>query len=76
MSTPRCVHLLSADEVLAKGYRPGGYLALCGEPIDASDLPGACCPEECEVRGRLLPRVSGRGHEAQLPARTSCACAR
>lgn len=49
MSAPRRVHLISADEALAEGYRPGGYLTLCGEPIDASGLPDASCPEEWEV---------------------------
>jgi len=47
MSAPRRVHLLSADEALAEGYRHGGYLALCGEPIDTSSLANARCPDEC-----------------------------
>jgi hypothetical protein len=62
MNAPRRVHLLSADDALAEGYRFGGYLTLCGEPIDTSDLPSARCPDECDCE----PRMSGRGHAAQL----------
>jgi hypothetical protein len=47
VSTPRCAHLLCAGEALAEGYRHGGYLALCGEPIGASGLLGGSCPDEC-----------------------------
>jgi hypothetical protein len=47
MSAPRQVHLLCADEALAEGYRHGGPLALCGEPLGTSDLPSASCPDEC-----------------------------
>lgn len=39
MSALRPVHLLSADEALTEGYRYHGiYIAVCGEPIDASSL--------------------------------------
>jgi len=48
VSAPRQLHLISADEALAQGYRPGGYLALCGDSIDAAALPGARCPDECD----------------------------
>lgn len=48
MSAPGWVHLLAADEALAEGYRHGGYLALCGEPIGASGLPDASCLDECD----------------------------
>jgi hypothetical protein len=47
MSAPRQVHLLSADEAQAEGYRHGGPLALCGEPLGTPDLPSASCPDEC-----------------------------
>jgi hypothetical protein len=55
MSAPRSVHLLAADEVLAEDYRPGGYLPLCGEPIDAASLPEACCPDECDCEITYCP---------------------
>lgn len=55
MSAPRCVHLISADVVLAEGYWPGGHLALCGEPIDTSNLPSTRCPDECECEVTYCP---------------------
>ncbi|MGH3821740.1 MAG: hypothetical protein ACRDRA_02680 [Pseudonocardiaceae bacterium] len=55
MSAPRRVHLLSTDEALAEGYRPWGYLALCGEPIDTSSLPSARCPDECDCEVTYCP---------------------
>jgi hypothetical protein len=55
MSGPRGVHLLAADEALAVDYRPGGYLPLCGEPIDTSDLTSARCPEECDCEITYCP---------------------
>jgi hypothetical protein len=55
MSGPRGVHLLAADEALAVDYRPGGYLPLCGEPIDTSDLTSARCPKECDCEITYCP---------------------
>jgi hypothetical protein len=55
MNTPRSVHLLAADEALAGDYWPGGYLPLCGEPIEAASLPGARCPEECDCEVTYCP---------------------
>ncbi len=48
MSAPQGVHLLCAGEALARGYRHGGYLALCDEPIAAPDLPDAGCHDDCD----------------------------
>ncbi len=48
MSAPRGVHLLCAGEALTEGYRHGGHLALCGEPIGAPGLPDVSCPDECD----------------------------
>jgi hypothetical protein len=55
MSAPRQVHLLSADEALAEEYRHRGYVAVCGEPIDAPGLPDASCPDECECEVTYCP---------------------
>jgi hypothetical protein len=55
VSTPRCVHLLCAGEALAEGYRPGGFLVLCGELIGTSSLSGARCPQECECEVTYCP---------------------
>jgi hypothetical protein len=64
MNAPRRVHLLSADDALAEGYRFGGYLTLCGEPIDTSDLPSARCPDECDCEPRCLDVAMQRNWEA------------
>ncbi|MGH3886576.1 MAG: hypothetical protein ACRDSZ_08385 [Pseudonocardiaceae bacterium] len=36
-------HLLTADDDVASTY--GGYVAVCGEVVVASDLPPSCYPE-------------------------------
>ncbi|MCA1703093.1 MAG: hypothetical protein LC808_07415 [Actinobacteria bacterium] len=56
MSTPRCTHLLCADEVLSEGYRyRGTYIAVCGEPIEASSLLITSCPDECDCEVAYCP---------------------
>jgi hypothetical protein len=55
VNTPRCTHLLAADEALAEDYRPGGYLTLCGEVIDTLSLPSARCPDECDCELTYCP---------------------
>jgi hypothetical protein len=37
-------HLLTADDDVTTMYR--GYVAVCGEPLVASDLPPACWSDE------------------------------
>ena len=70
MSAPRRLHLLSTDEVLGEGYRPGGYLAACGEPVDTSSEPSANCPDECECEVTYclgcLDAATKRNREARL----------
>ncbi|MGH3823489.1 MAG: hypothetical protein ACRDRA_11770 [Pseudonocardiaceae bacterium] len=55
MSGLRRVHLLCADEALAEGYRPGVYLAVCGEVIGGLSLPSARCPDECDCEIAYCP---------------------
>jgi hypothetical protein len=71
VSAPRGAHLLSADEALAEGYRPGGYLALCGEPIDA---PGASYPEECECEVTYYPACLHTATERNWEAGVEVGC--
>jgi hypothetical protein len=50
-SVQQPVHLLAADEAVKEGHRYGTYLALCGQPVSASTLPRASCPDGCECPG-------------------------
>jgi hypothetical protein len=74
MSTPRSVHLLCAGEALAEGYRYGGYLALCGEPIGASGLPGARCPNECDCEVTYCPRCLDAATQRNWEAGVDVSC--
>jgi hypothetical protein len=71
VSTPRCTHLLCADEVLSEGYRyRGTYIAVCGEPIEASSLLITSWSDEggCEVTycPGCLDAVNKRTWEGRL----------
>ena len=71
VSTPRCPHLLCADEVLSEGYRyRGTYIAVGGEPIAASSRWITSCPDECDCEVTYCPgcldAVKKRNGDASL----------
>jgi hypothetical protein len=74
VSAPQSVHLLCAGEALAESYRLGGYLALCGEPIGASGLPGARCPDECDCEVIYCPRCLDVATERNWEAGVAVGC--
>lgn len=45
---PEDIHLTAVDETLKESQCCGKYLALCGEVIARSDLPGTLCVADCE----------------------------
>lgn len=47
---PHRLHLAVVDSGLTEYHRYRTYMAVCGAPVSASDLPSALCEPDC-VRG-------------------------